>query len=57
MKNLTDSRKSICGNWCGSAPEVIQDYTISLPFCLGKKRISCLRKINEFEESGRFELA
>ena len=33
MKNLTDSRKSIWGNWCGSAPEVIQDYTISLPFC------------------------
>ena len=27
MKNLTDSRKSICRNWCGSAPEVIQDYT------------------------------
>ena len=33
MKNLTDSRKSICGSWCGSAPEVIQNYTISLPFC------------------------
>ena len=33
MKNLTDSRKSIRGNRCGSAPEVVQDYTISLPFC------------------------
>ena len=32
MKNLTDSRKSICENWCGSAPEVIPDYIISLPF-------------------------
>ena len=30
MKNLTDSCKLICGSWCGSTPEVIQDYTTSL---------------------------
>ena len=53
IKNLTDSHKSICRNWCGSAPEVIQDYTISYRFALK----SCLLKINEFEQSGRFELA
>ena len=38
MKNLTDSRKSVCGKTDRFALK------------------SCLRKINEFEQSGRFEL-
>ena len=37
MKNLTDSGKSICGNWCGSTPEVIQDYTT--PFAVHYEKI------------------
>ena len=52
MKNLTDSRKSIRGNRCGSAPEVVQDYTL-LVYRFALK--SCLRKINEFDQSVRFE--
>ena len=37
MKNLTDSRK-ICGNRCGSAPEVIQEFHYSSTVLFWKKK-------------------
>ena len=46
MRNLTDSHKSIFGNWCESAPEVIQNYTISSPFCFKELSVAGLNQLN-----------
>ena len=61
MKNLTDFLKSV---ETGVDPclRYYRNYTVRLPFSFGKKKTeqnktknNCRRKINEFEESSRFE--
>ena len=64
MKNLTDFLKSV-ETVVDPCLRYYRNYTISLPSSFAKKnktkqnktKNKCLRKINEFEQSGRFELA
>ena len=51
MKNLTDFLKSV-ETGVDLCLRYYRNYTITLPFSN-----DCLRKINEFEESSRFESA
>ena len=63
MKNLTDFLKSV-ETVVDPCLSYYRNYTISLLSSFAKKKTKqnktknkCLRKINEFEQSGRFELA
>jgi len=63
MKNLNDLLKSV-ENSVDPCVRYYRHYTVRLPFSFektnkqtNKTKNNCLRKINEFEESSRFESA